>query len=47
VYEYETTFCHNCRAALIKRRGFHVLENNITPRGSCPKCGAEASGVWE
>lgn len=46
VDEYETTFCHNCRAVLIRRRGFRVLENNITPRGSCPKCGAEASGVW-
>lgn len=46
VYEYETTFCHNCRVVLIRRRGFHVLENNITPRGSCPKCGAEACGVW-
>ena len=46
VDEYETTFCHNCRMPLIKRRGFYVLENNITPRGSCPKCGTEAAGVW-
>jgi len=46
VDEYETTFCHHCQAALIKRRGFYVMENRITPEGACPQCGMQAAGVW-
>jgi len=46
VDEYETTFCHQCRTALIKRRGFYVMENLITPQGTCPKCGSVVAGVW-
>jgi pyruvate formate lyase activating enzyme len=46
VEEYETTFCQQCRTALIKRRGFHVLENRVTASGSCPQCGTSAAGVW-
>jgi len=47
VDEYETTFCHHCRTALIKRRGFYVQENLITTRGTCPQCGTPVAGVWE
>jgi pyruvate formate lyase activating enzyme len=46
VEAYETTFCHECRAALIERRGFYVLEKRITPEGTCPQCGTRAAGVW-
>src|SRR3990172_4364850 len=47
VDEYETTFCHNCRTALIKRRGFRVVENRLTAEGTCPQCGTKAAGVWK
>ena len=47
VDEYETTFCHKCRTALIKRRGFYVLDNCITKQGTCPKCDTQVAGVWE
>ena len=47
VEEYETTFCHSCRTELIKRRGFHVIENRLTPEGTCPQCGTPAAGVWK
>ena len=46
VDEYETTFCHQCRTALIKRRGFYVLKNLINPQGNCPKCNTAVAGVW-
>jgi len=47
VDEYETTFCHKCRTALIKRRGFYILENRITLKGTCPKCNLQVAGVWD
>ena len=47
VHEYETTFCHHCRSALIKRRGFSIFENNLTSLGTCPRCGTQAAGVWD
>lgn len=46
VDEYETTFCHHCRKALIKRRGFYVMENLVKASGDCPQCGTRAAGVW-
>lgn len=47
VDEYETTFCHHCRTGLIKRRGFYIVENLITPKGTCPKCETKVAGVWD
>ncbi|MBI4606670.1 MAG: AmmeMemoRadiSam system radical SAM enzyme [Planctomycetes bacterium] len=42
----ESTFCPECDALLIRRRGFVVLENRMS--GSlCPGCGARIPGVWE
>jgi len=41
--ESESTFCHSCRAALIRRFGFSVLETRFIRdaegRASCPRCG--------
>ncbi len=46
VGEYEHTFCPKCGTPLIKRFGYIIEEYNITPEGTCPKCGAEIPGVW-
>jgi len=43
--EGENTFCHNCRAPLIDRLGFHVSQNRIMD-GRCPECGTGVPGVW-
>jgi pyruvate formate lyase activating enzyme len=45
VGDREHTYCPACRAVLIRRRGFHVLENRM--RGSsCPECNATVPGTW-
>ena len=46
VDEYETTFCPKCNSALVKRTGYLIHKVNITPQGTCPKCGASIAGVW-
>ena len=40
----ENTFCHDCGALLIKRAGFHIVENVIT-KGRCPDCRTLVAGV--
>jgi len=46
VGEREHTFCPECRALLIRRRGFYVEENRMRA-GRCPQCDAAIPGVWE
>ena len=46
VEEYEDTCCPGCRATLIRRRGFRILENRIGLSGACPECCAPIPGVW-
>lgn len=46
VDEYESTFCPNCRAVLIKRTGYYIHEVSLTPQGTCPGCGTPVPGVW-
>lgn len=41
----EHTYCYQCGAKLITRRGFFVEENVITERSACPKCSAEIDGI--
>lgn len=43
----EDTFCASCNHLLIKRRGFGVIENFLTPEGNCPKCNKPLPGVWK
>lgn len=43
----EDTRCPGCRAALVRRRGFRVLENRLTAGGACPDCGTLIPGVWK
>jgi pyruvate formate lyase activating enzyme len=42
----EDTFCPNCSTRLIMRRGFTVLDYQITAEGTCPKCQTKIPGVW-
>lgn len=46
VGEWEDTRCHHCNQTLIRRRGFHVLENRISASGQCLNCGTRIPGVW-
>lgn len=46
VGELENTFCHACKALLIRRTGFQVLSNRIR-RGCCPDCGEKIPGRWD
>ncbi|NIR50285.1 AmmeMemoRadiSam system radical SAM enzyme [candidate division KSB1 bacterium] len=46
VGKYEHTYCPNCHTALIKRFGFHIIENKIE-KGKCYKCHTEIPGRWE
>ncbi len=41
-----STYCHSCGKIVIRRKGFFVLENNMT-QGRCKYCQTEISGVWE
>lgn len=42
----ENTYCPKCQRCLIRRRGYTVLEYQITGQGTCPNCGAKVAGVW-
>jgi pyruvate formate lyase activating enzyme len=39
------TYCYNCGEALIRRAGYHIIENRITGDQRCPRCQAEIDGV--
>ncbi len=39
------TVCHKCGKMLIRRSGYLILEKNIQPDGSCPKCGTPVAGI--
>lgn len=42
----EHTYCPKCKAIVIERRGYTILENNLW-RGKCKSCGTEIPGVWQ
>ncbi|HID07206.1 MAG TPA: AmmeMemoRadiSam system radical SAM enzyme [Armatimonadetes bacterium] len=46
VDKYENTYCHNCRALLIERYGFHVLQYKLD-KGRCYNCGTPIPGRWD
>jgi pyruvate formate lyase activating enzyme len=41
----DNTFCPNCSKAVVVRRGFSILENNLSG-GNCRFCGQKIPGVW-
>ena len=44
-HEGENTYCPSCQETLIKRRGYFILENNITGN-KCKNCQQEIPGIW-
>ncbi len=46
VQSWENTFCPGCRALLVERFGFRVLQNRIAADGTCPDCQRAIPGVW-
>jgi pyruvate formate lyase activating enzyme len=46
VGKYENTFCPECKAVLVERCGFRILQNRLT-LGACPDCGTSISGRWD
>src|SRR5579859_7855236 len=47
VGEWEHTYCPTCHDTLIRRYGFHIIENRLlATHGACPKCGTQIPGVW-
>jgi pyruvate formate lyase activating enzyme len=42
----EDTRCHSCGEALVRRRGYQILDDRITRDGRCPKCAEAIPGVW-
>jgi pyruvate formate lyase activating enzyme len=42
----EDTHCPGCGKAVIKRRGYWILEDNISTDGKCPYCETPIAGIW-
>ena len=42
----ETTYCPKCHRPLIRRYGYAILSNLLTPEGRCPFDGAKIPGIW-
>jgi pyruvate formate lyase activating enzyme len=47
VGRFENTYCPGCGALLIKRDGYRILADHLTPTGGhCHKCSTRIPGVW-
>jgi pyruvate formate lyase activating enzyme len=46
VSDLENTCCPNCRALLVERRGFEMMQYRITQDGACPRCRSAIPGFW-
>ena len=46
VGEWENTRCHHCRATVVRRFGFRVVENRVGGDGLCPECRKALPGIW-
>jgi len=46
VQSWENTYCPGCRALLVERTGFRVLQNRVGEDGRCPDCERAVPGVW-
>jgi len=44
--EGQNTYCPGCKALLIERSGYIILQNRLRD-GCCPDCGKEIYGVWK
>jgi len=45
VGRWENTCCPGCKALLVERRGYRILQNRI-PAGVCPDCSRAIPGFW-
>lgn len=46
-HEGESTYCPKCGRALVRRYGYAVLEDRLTPTGGrCPWDGTKVPGIW-
>jgi len=45
-HEAESTHCPRDGTLLIRRTGYRIMENNLTPQGRCPVCDETIPGVW-
>ncbi|TET44583.1 AmmeMemoRadiSam system radical SAM enzyme [candidate division TA06 bacterium] len=41
------TYCPNCRALLIERKGYYVALNRVGEDGRCDLCGHKIPGIWK
>ena len=46
VRSFENTCCPGCRALVVERVGYRVLQNRLEGTGRCPECGRAVPGVW-
>ena len=46
VGDFENTRCHGCRALLVEREGYRILQYRLTESGTCPTCGTAVPGRW-
>jgi pyruvate formate lyase activating enzyme len=46
VRSWENTYCPGCRALLVERIGYRVLQNRIDAGGRCPECRVTVPGRW-
>jgi len=44
---WEDTRCPGCGETLVRRQGFTVLEDRLSPEGECPRCGRRIPGIWQ
>jgi len=47
VGKYEDTRCPSCQATLIRRLGYRILDDRLSDRGTCDRCGYPVPGVWQ
>jgi pyruvate formate lyase activating enzyme len=43
----DSTYCHQCGQLLIGRDWYQLSEWNLTPQGTCNRCGTPCAGVFE
>ena len=43
----QSTICPRCQNVVIKRIGYKVVENNVSPDGLCRFCGNKIAGIWK
>ncbi|HIJ71849.1 MAG TPA: AmmeMemoRadiSam system radical SAM enzyme [Planctomycetes bacterium] len=44
--EGQNTYCPSCKALLIERSGYTILQNRLS-KGCCPDCNEKIYGVWQ